>query len=45
MFQGVDGADAEALASQFETLDIPRGTVIFHEGEPATACTSSSPAR
>ena len=34
MFQGVDSDDAEALALQFETLEIPRGTVLFHEGEP-----------
>ena len=34
MFQGVDSSDAEVLASQFETVDTPRGTVIFREGEP-----------
>ncbi len=34
LFQGVDSEDAEALANQFEAVDAPRGTVLFHEGEP-----------
>ncbi len=33
LFQGVDAADAEALAGSFELVDIPRGTVLFTEGE------------
>jgi CRP/FNR family transcriptional regulator, cyclic AMP receptor protein len=34
LFQGVKPEDAEALAGQFEYLDVHRGQVIFHEGEP-----------
>jgi CRP-like cAMP-binding protein len=34
LFQGVDPESVEALASEFEVLEAPRGTVLFHEGEP-----------
>jgi CRP/FNR family transcriptional regulator, cyclic AMP receptor protein len=34
LFQGVPPEDAELIAEQFDLLDVPRGTVIFHEGEP-----------
>ncbi|HVQ96898.1 MAG TPA: Crp/Fnr family transcriptional regulator [Mycobacteriales bacterium] len=34
LFQGVAAEDAEALSAQFEYLDYPRGSVVFHEGEP-----------
>ena len=34
LFQGVDPADVEALGSQFEIFDAPRGTTLFNEGEP-----------
>ena len=34
LFQGVDPADVEALGSQFEIFDAPRGTILFSEGEP-----------
>ncbi|MEO9240202.1 MAG: Crp/Fnr family transcriptional regulator, partial [Jatrophihabitantaceae bacterium] len=34
LFQGVDPADVEALGSQFEVFDAPRGTTLFNEGEP-----------
>ena len=32
-----DGADAEALASYFELVEIPGGTTLFHRGEPSNA--------
>jgi len=34
LFQGVDPADIEALGSQFDVFDAPRGTTLFNEGEP-----------
>jgi CRP-like cAMP-binding protein len=34
LFQGVDPESVEALASEFEVIDAPRGTVLFKEGEP-----------
>jgi CRP-like cAMP-binding protein len=34
IFQGVEPAAAEALASTLESVDFPRGHVIFAEGEP-----------
>jgi CRP-like cAMP-binding protein len=34
LFQGVSAEDAEALAAQFEYIDLARGAVVFHEGEP-----------
>jgi CRP-like cAMP-binding protein len=34
LFQGIEPAAAQSAAAQFEYLDIPRGRVIFHEGEP-----------
>ena len=34
LFQGVPPEDAEVIAGQFDFLDVPRGTVVFHEGEP-----------
>ena len=34
LFQGVSAEDAEVLAGQFDFMDVPRGAVIFHEGEP-----------
>jgi CRP/FNR family transcriptional regulator, cyclic AMP receptor protein len=33
IFQGVEPSAAEALASELETIDFPRGHVIFAEGE------------
>ena len=41
LFQGVDPEAAEALAGEFDMIDTPRGTVLFTEGDPGTACTSS----
>ena len=34
LFQGVDPEDMEALAAQFELVEVPRGATVFHEGEP-----------
>ena len=34
LFQGVPAEDAEVIAGQFDIIDFPRGTVVFHEGEP-----------
>ncbi|WP_116102930.1 Crp/Fnr family transcriptional regulator [Amycolatopsis thermalba] len=34
IFQGVEPAAAEALAQTLETVEFPRGHVIFSEGEP-----------
>jgi CRP/FNR family transcriptional regulator, cyclic AMP receptor protein len=34
IFQGVEPAAAEALAQSLETVEFPRGHVIFAEGEP-----------
>jgi len=34
LFQGVSPQDAEALAAQFDYLQVPRGSVVFSEGEP-----------
>lgn len=34
LFQGVAPEDVEALGSQFEIFDAPRGTTLFQEGEP-----------
>jgi CRP/FNR family transcriptional regulator, cyclic AMP receptor protein len=34
LFQDVDREAAEAVASHFENIDVQRGQVIFHEGEP-----------
>lgn len=34
LFQGVDKLAADALAAQCEFIDIPRGRIVFHEGEP-----------
>jgi CRP-like cAMP-binding protein len=34
LFQGVPPEDAELIAEQFDLLDVPRGAVVFHEGEP-----------
>src|ERR1700710_258570 len=34
LFQGVDPDSVEALASEFEIIDAPRGTTLFNEGEP-----------
>ena len=34
LFQDVEPEAAEVVASQFEYLDVPRGHVVFHEGEP-----------
>ena len=34
LFQGVAPEDAEALAAQFELIDVPRGATVFHEGQP-----------
>ena len=34
IFQGVEPAAAEALAQTLESVELPRGHVIFNEGEP-----------
>ncbi|HSV67088.1 MAG TPA: Crp/Fnr family transcriptional regulator [Mycobacteriales bacterium] len=34
LFQDVEPGAAEALAAQFEYVDVQRGQVVFHEGEP-----------
>ncbi|TAM85678.1 MAG: Crp/Fnr family transcriptional regulator [Jatrophihabitans sp.] len=34
LFQGVDPDAVEALAGEFELVDAPRGSTLFHEGEP-----------
>jgi CRP-like cAMP-binding protein len=34
LFQGVDPNDVEALANEFELMEVSRGQVLFHEGEP-----------
>jgi CRP/FNR family transcriptional regulator, cyclic AMP receptor protein len=34
LFQGVDVADVEAISSEFEIMEVSRGQVLFHEGEP-----------
>ena len=34
LFQDVDREGADRVASQFEYIDVQRGQVIFHEGEP-----------
>jgi CRP/FNR family transcriptional regulator, cyclic AMP receptor protein len=34
LFQGVAPEDAEALAAQFDYVEVPRGSVVFTEGEP-----------
>ena len=34
LLQGVPPEDAEALAAQFEYLDLPRGAIVFAEGDP-----------
>jgi CRP-like cAMP-binding protein len=34
LFQDVDPDAAEGVAAQFEYIDVQRGQVIFHEGEP-----------
>jgi CRP/FNR family transcriptional regulator, cyclic AMP receptor protein len=34
LFQGVDVNDVEAISSEFEVMEVSRGQVLFHEGEP-----------
>jgi CRP/FNR family cyclic AMP-dependent transcriptional regulator len=34
LFQGVDINDVEAISSEFEIMEVSRGQVLFHEGEP-----------
>lgn len=34
LFQGVDPEDVQALGEHFEIIDVSRGAIIFHEGEP-----------
>jgi CRP-like cAMP-binding protein len=34
LLQGIEQEAAEAAAAQFEHIEVPRGRVIFHEGEP-----------
>jgi len=34
LFQGVDPDAVEALSNEFEIIDAPRGTTLFHEGDP-----------
>ena len=34
LFQGVDVNDVEAISNEFEVMEVSRGQVLFHEGEP-----------
>jgi CRP/FNR family cyclic AMP-dependent transcriptional regulator len=34
LFQGVDINDVEAISSEFEIMEVSRGQILFHEGEP-----------
>jgi CRP/FNR family transcriptional regulator, cyclic AMP receptor protein len=34
LFQGVDVNDVEAISTEFEVMEVSRGQVLFHEGEP-----------
>jgi CRP/FNR family cyclic AMP-dependent transcriptional regulator len=34
LFQGVSAEDATALGDSFEIVEVPRGAIVFHEGEP-----------
>jgi CRP/FNR family transcriptional regulator, cyclic AMP receptor protein len=34
LFQGVDASDVEAISSEFEIIEVSRGQILFHEGEP-----------
>ena len=34
LFQGVDPDDVEAISSEFEIIEVSRGQILFHEGEP-----------
>jgi CRP/FNR family transcriptional regulator, cyclic AMP receptor protein len=34
LFQGVDPDAVEALSNEFEIIEAPRGTTLFHEGDP-----------
>ena len=34
LFQGVDPEDVQALGEHFDIIDVSRGAIIFHEGEP-----------
>jgi len=34
LFQGIDPEAAETAAAKFETLDVARGRIVFHDGEP-----------
>jgi len=34
LFQGVDVNDVEAISSEFEIMEVSRGQILFHEGEP-----------
>ena len=34
LFQGVDVNDVEAISSEFEVMEVSRGQILFHEGEP-----------
>ena len=45
IFQGVEPHAAEALAQTLETVEFPRGHVIFAEGEPGDRLYIIQPAR
>lgn len=45
IFQGVEPSAVSALTKQLQPVDFPRGHTVFAEGNPATGCTSSFPAR
>jgi CRP/FNR family transcriptional regulator, cyclic AMP receptor protein len=34
LFQGVDANDIEAISNEFEIMEVSRGQILFHEGEP-----------
>ena len=34
LFQGVDINDVEAISNEFEIVEVSRGQILFHEGEP-----------
>jgi CRP/FNR family transcriptional regulator, cyclic AMP receptor protein len=34
LFQGVDINDVEAISNEFEVVEVSRGQILFHEGEP-----------
>ncbi len=34
LFQGVDTSDIEAISTELEIMEVTRGQILFHEGEP-----------